>query len=117
LGPHLLAIVTDTPQHLTHPAAFQAQPNGRVKLATADQGSDRHVRDQVARVASYPIGTRDELPEFGITPLVFQTGDLRLDVVKAQIERWVDTDLTAEELADAAALARRTVHLAPGPVT
>jgi hypothetical protein len=105
--------VTDAPQHLTHPAAFAAQPDGTVKLATADQGSDRHVRDQVARVASFPVGSRNDLPAFGITPLVFQTGDLRLDVLKAQIEQWVQADLTAAELADAATIARRTVLLTP----
>jgi transcriptional regulator GlxA family with amidase domain len=48
---------------------------------------------------------------------VFQHSDLRLDIVKAQIEQWVETDLTAEELADAATLAQRTVRLAAGPAS
>jgi hypothetical protein len=109
--------VTDTPQHITHPVAFQRCSDGTVKLSTTDQGSHRQLRDQVARVASFPIGARDDLPAFGITPLVFQHSDLRLDIVKAQIEQWVDTDLTAEELADAATLAQRTVRLAAGPAS
>jgi hypothetical protein len=103
--------MSDIPQHIDHQARFVARDDGTIALATVDQGSPDHVRAQVARVASFPIGSRDDLPEFGVTPLVFQTGDLRLDVLKAQVERWVATDLTADELADAAALARRTIHV------
>jgi hypothetical protein len=62
--------VTDTPQHITHPVAFQRCSDGTVKLSTTDQGSHRHLRD-----------------------------------------------LTAEELADAATLAQRTVRLAAGPAS
>jgi hypothetical protein len=105
--------MSDLPQHIDHPARFVTSPDGRVKLATVDQGSPDHLRAQIARVVSFPIGTRDELPEFGITPLVFQRGDLRLDVLRAQVERWVDVDLEAEELADIRDLARRTVHVNP----
>jgi len=103
--------MSDTPQHIDHPARFVTRPDGTVALATVDQGGPDHVRAQVARVASFPIGSRDDLPEFGVTPLVFQRGDLRLDVFRAQIERWVDADISAQELADAAALSRRVVRV------
>jgi hypothetical protein len=101
------------PDHLSHPTAFRRRPDGKVSLAIVEQGSRDHVRAQAARVASFPIGTRDDLPEFGVTPLVFQSGDLRLDVFTAQLARWVNADLTAAELADAAALTQRTVRVAP----
>jgi hypothetical protein len=98
--------------HIDHPVAFETLPDGRVRLAVVEQGSPEHVRAQIGRVVSFPIKTRDELPEFGITPLVFQRGDLRLDVLRAQVERWVDADIDDQELADIANLARRTVHVA-----
>jgi hypothetical protein len=113
MGARLLALLmSDAPQHIDHPVRFETRPDGKVALAVVEQGSPDHVRAQIARVASFPIGTRDELPEFGITPLAFQRGDLRLDVLRAQIERWVDVDLDAQELADIASLAQRTVHVA-----
>lgn len=98
--------------HFTHPVAFQAAPDGTVSIAVTEQGSADDTRSCVARVASFKIGTRDELPEFGITPLVFQRGDLRVDVLRAQLERWVDADLDAQELIDLAAAQFRKVHVA-----
>src|SRR3954454_12544376 len=106
--------MSDAPQHIDHPVRFVTRPDGKVALATVDQGSPDHVRAQIARVASFPIGSRDELPEFGITPLIFQRGDLRLDVLRAQIERWVDADIDDQELIDLANMARRTVQVAAG---
>lgn len=103
--------------HFAHPVRFETRPDGTVGLAAVEQGSLDDQRSCVARVASFPIGTRDELPEFGITPLVFQRGDLRIDVFRAQIERWVDVDLGVQELADAAALSIRTVRAAIVPDT
>lgn len=101
--------------HFAHPLRFETRSDGTIGLAVVEQGSLDDQRACVARVASFPIGTRDELPEFGVTPLAFQRGDLRIDVFRAQVERWVDVDLDVQELADAAALSIRTVRAAIVP--
>jgi hypothetical protein len=115
LGARLLAHLTmpDAP-HFDHPLAFETRPDGTVALATIEQGSREHVRAQIARVVSFPIKTRNELPEFGITPLVFQRGGINLAVLRAQVERWVDADISDQELVDVADMTRRTVQITAG---
>jgi len=82
------------PVHVAFP--FRRGPDG--KLVTVEQDTSEHHASQVATVASYPQGYRDDKPAFGRPPLVFRNIPLDLEAFRAAVERWVtDADLTVEE--------------------
>jgi phage host-nuclease inhibitor protein Gam len=98
--------------HFAHPVAFADQPDGTLALAVVEQDSFDDIVACLARIASYTVGSRDELPEFGITQLAFQqTGPLR-----AQLERWEPrADLSIREFADAVQRTLREVRVGVAP--
>lgn len=108
--------MTDIP-HLTWPFRFAAQPDGTTAAVVAEQNSIDDYTTQVAVIVSCPIDFRDELPEFGITPLAFQLGDLQVGPMRTQVEKWLPpaVDLDAQELVDAVNPVLRTLQLAPVP--
>lgn len=89
---------TATP-HFQWPFVWQAQPDGTTSAAVVEQDTLDDLKACVARIVSTPVGARDELPEFGITQLAFQQGDIQQAPLRTQIERWEPrADLDTDEL-------------------
>jgi hypothetical protein len=102
--------------HFAHPVAFADQPDGTLALAVVEQDSFDDIVACLARIASYTVGHRDELPEFGITQLAFQRGDLQTGPLRAQLERWEPrADLSIREFADAVQRTLREVRVGVAP--
>lgn len=76
----------DTPQ-ISYP--FEIQANGLVR--ELEQDSLDEVAMSVEICLRYPLGYRDELPEFGVPELAFNPGDSDLiSIVQSHVSRWED---------------------------
>lgn len=103
--------MTDIP-HFAWPFQWVTNPDRTVTAAVVDQDSLADVQACVARVAGTPVGSRIELPAFGVTALAFQTGEINDSVLRSQIQRWEPrADVDIAELIDALDAGDRTVLL------
>jgi phage baseplate assembly protein W len=91
-----------TTPHFAWPFTWQAHPDGTTRAAVVEQDSVDDLKACVARIVSTRVGARDELPEFGITDLAFQLGDIQQAPLRTQIERWEPrADLDSDEIIQA----------------
>lgn len=58
------------------------------KPAEVEQGSLAEVVNCVQAVVRYHKGDREVLPEFGIQDPTFTTGDIDLEAIKSEIDKW-----------------------------
>lgn len=72
----------DTP-HLKWPLRFEGD-----HMAVVEQDSIEEIEQCVEAIVRYPLGFRDELPEFGLSDQTFLQGGVNVEVVRAVIERW-----------------------------
>jgi phage baseplate assembly protein W len=83
------------PVHLASPMSFSAK--GVAK--TVVQGSSEEITSCVLNTVLCEEGFREDLPEFGVPSLLFQTVPLQLAPFEAAIKRWEPrAELTLEEL-------------------
>lgn len=82
------------PQHLSSPLSFSSQGH----LNTTIQSSPENREQRALNVALCEEGYRQDLPEFGVPPLLFGVVPLELAPFRAAIERWTGTDISIEEL-------------------
>lgn len=73
-------------------------------VATVEQDSDEELLNCAWAVLSTEVGTRDELPEFGVEELPFKSPDAVRDEVVEAIREWeprlaAESEATIEELA------------------
>jgi phage baseplate assembly protein W len=59
-----------------------------VTYATVQQDTDDEVTATVTAIASFPIGWREEAPEFGVTPMEFQGQPLDTTDLEQACETW-----------------------------
>lgn len=77
-----IALVT-TPQ-LAFPLRFQG-----AAFAVVEQDTEEEIRASVETIVRYPIGTRPELPDFGVPDHTFQQGtQIDLAPILAAVARW-----------------------------
>jgi hypothetical protein len=81
------------------PLQFVTLPNGAVQLADTPQGSDQDRRSSAAIVVCTPRGWRDDLPDFGVSSLLFQQGQIDTERLAAEIAQSDQAlaDITADE--------------------
>lgn len=77
----------ETP-HFSLPFRFDTQPNGTLAAAVTEQDSVDEVADCVVRITNTPIGTRDELPEFGVTVPLFEQTPVNVERLVSEIREW-----------------------------
>jgi phage baseplate assembly protein W len=92
--------VADAP-HFSLP--FRVTPGGAV--AVSEQDSVDEIADCVVAVLSYPLGSRPELPDFGVDEQAFVQGGPDLDEIRAAIDAYeprasVELELTDDRLLD-----------------
>jgi hypothetical protein len=88
-------------------APFTIGPGG---VETVEQGSLQNQQDNIYNIAVCPQGFRDDLPEFGIPSLVWQTLPLDLGALEESLHRYEPAaDLTLEQHRTAIAEAAVTV--------
>lgn len=79
--------------------------------ATVEQDTFAERAASALVIALTPRGHRDDLPEFGITPLVFAEGAIDTDRFAAELAASDDRlDVDATELIDLAAATAREIH-------
>lgn len=88
---------------------FRLTPGGSVALT--EQDSVDEIADCVAAILSYPLGSRPELPDFGVAEQAFIQGGPDLDEIRAAIDAYepraaVELELTDETLAEFVASVR-----------
>lgn len=89
-------------------APFAVGPGGDAVLV--EQDSDANAAANVYNIAVCPQGFRDDLPEFGVPSLVWQTLPLDLGALEEALHRWEpECDLALEQQRTAIAEAAITV--------
>lgn len=96
--------------HFTYPFQF----NTRGQSVTVEQDSPGDLLARAANVCVCPEGFRDELPEYGIPPLLFHTIPLPIGEVQAAVSRWAELNLSVSEHAEALQQAVRNVQIQVG---
>lgn len=91
--------------HFAYPFAF----NAKGQSVVVEQDSEADLRARAANVCVCPEGFRDELPEYGIPPLLFDTIPLPIAEVQAAIAKWAEVDLSVSEHAEGVETAVRKV--------
>jgi hypothetical protein len=85
--------------------------------AVSEQGSLAEIADCVAAIVRYPLGSRPELPEFGLPDQVFRQDGPDVAVISATVTSWepraaqlvtTDTDDLAAGIASVAIEVRAT---------
>lgn len=95
--------------HFAYPFSFAAQPDGTVAARVVEQDTVEDLQACVARIVGTPVGSRDEVPGFGVTQLAFQQGDIAQGPLRSQLEQWEPrADLDSDEVIDALAPTLRT---------
>lgn len=69
-------------EQLAYP--FQLGSDGRI--LTVEQDSDDDIEASMAVIVSWPIGTRDSNPDFGIDEQAFQQGGADLDEISTALQ-------------------------------
>lgn len=62
--------------------------DGNGNLAAVEQDDEDEIMNCIEVILRYPVGQRDELPEFGVDDPVFAEGGADLDEIAIAIERW-----------------------------
>ena len=97
--------------HFAYPFAFQ-NVNGQVQAAVVEQDSIEEILACVNAIVACPIGTRDELPGFGVPDVLFAQAPLNPSTVVQAIVRWEPrARIAASEFADAGSDAQRHLQL------
>lgn len=78
---------------------FRLTPGGRV--ATTEQDSVDEIADCTAVILSYPLGSRPELPDFGVAEQAFTQGGPDLDEIRAALDAYEPRAIPTLELDDA----------------
>lgn len=98
------------PRQPDWPLRFTTLPDGTVQLADVSQGSDQDRRARAAVVVCVPRDHRDDEPEFGITPLRWQQGDVDSARLASELNQSDPAlDVTADEAYELADATRRTI--------
>jgi phage baseplate assembly protein W len=94
--------VSEPPEHLSYP--FTITKNG---AKTVEQDSPADIEDCVLRVALFPVGSREDLSNYGVPELTFQRTPLDLPTYEAAIEYWEPrAKLSSSEMAEGVRRAR-----------
>jgi phage baseplate assembly protein W len=92
----------ETPEHLSSPFTLTAHG-----AKVIEQGTTEDIEQCVYRVAVFPEGTREDLPEYGIPPLLFSTAPLDQTLLQEAVERWEPrASIGSSEMAEGVARAR-----------
>lgn len=87
--------------------------NGRA--AVVEQESIKEVTNCVEAILRYPLGFRDELPEFGAPDQVFTEGPIDTDELESIVHRWEPrAEALIEEQTDLLDAALRHVNVQVG---
>jgi phage baseplate assembly protein W len=73
--------------HFSYPFRFATEA-GAIVAATTEQHSADEVADCMQRIVVTPAGTREELPEFGITEPNFQQAPVNAARLVTEVTRW-----------------------------
>lgn len=95
------------PVHISHP--FRRGSDGKVVCDAQD--STEHVMTQVGVVVSYPVGYRDEKPEFGIPWPLGENVPIDGDPIQAAVEQQVPNCDVAWQEYTAGAVSDRILEL------
>lgn len=77
---------------------------------TVEQESEQNIEECAFRVAVFPEGYREDLPEYGIPDLLFSSVPLDLALVEEAIRRWEPrAELESSEMAAGIARARDVI--------
>lgn len=87
-------------------STFTIAPKG---TQVVEQDSEGDLLARAKNVAVCPQGYREDNPDFGIPPLLFQSVPLDIASVQADIARWAELDLTVSEHMQGLETAVRTV--------
>lgn len=79
--------------HYAFPFAFSKKGEAVV----VEQDSEGDLLARAANVSVCPQGFREDLPEFGIPPLLFRTVPLPTAEVQAAVARWAEISLSVTE--------------------
>jgi phage baseplate assembly protein W len=82
-------MAVETP-HFAHPFAFAEQPDGSLAALVDEQDSLEEITGCIARIVSFPRGSRDELPDFGIDDPTFEQAPVDVRLLSAQVAEWED---------------------------
>jgi hypothetical protein len=95
-------------RELPEPAApFTIGPGG---TETVEQGSIQASAAHIYNIAVCPQGFRDDLPEYGVPPLLWKTMPLDLDALEEALRRWEPAaSLELEQHRQAVAQAQVTI--------
>jgi phage baseplate assembly protein W len=92
----------ETPTHLASPFTFTAHG-----AKTIEQRTPEDITQCVYRVAVFPEGTREDIPEYGRPPLLFSTAPLDQALLEEAIARWEPrATVSSSEMAEGLARAR-----------
>lgn len=88
------------PRHLTFPLRFTATGFSTVEQDTADD-----ITMCCAAVLSYPLGSRPEMPDFGVAEQAFRDRGPDVIEIRQALQAWEPRAHTTVELSDADLLA------------
>lgn len=79
-------MAVETP-HFSYPFRFAAAPGGTA-IAVAEQDSLDEIADAVVRITNTEVGSRDELPEFGVTYPLFEQTPVDMETLVEELREW-----------------------------
>jgi hypothetical protein len=82
--------------HFAYPFAF----NAKGEAIVVEQDGEADWRARAANVAVCPVGFREDLPEYGVPPLLFATIPIDVAGIREAISRWAELDASVEEHAE-----------------
>jgi hypothetical protein len=95
-------MAVETP-HFAHPFTLAVQPGGSLAANVDEQDSVEDITACVTRIVSFVRGSRDELPEFGISDPLFQQAPVDTERLINEVGEWEDrADLSADWNVDSA---------------
>lgn len=71
--------------HIAFPFSLNASGTS---LRTREQGSDDEIEDKLQVLLGTEIGSRQEVPEYGIKDQAFRQGGAQLEEIAAAIKKW-----------------------------
>lgn len=102
--------------HFTHPFRFYNASSVSLTVATAEQDSEEEILTCVESILRYPIGYRNEKPQFGLSDPTFTEGRIDPVEIEETIGRWeprATLDI-AESLDEVDSLIAR-IRISPSP--
>lgn len=94
---------SEEPRHLSSP--FTITANGAL---TVEQGTPEDITQCVYRVAVFPEGYREDLPQYGVPELAFEAIPLDLATYEAALNLWEPrAELESSEMAEGIQAARK----------